>query len=154
MEAVPVAQRDLQPGAGWSVAQVLEHLAVTEAAITGVLRGFVADAQEREGAEAFDAGAFASAIDMPFFLDRSNRIQGRQPPGELNAARAWSALEESRRGLLETLASARGKALEDVGRDHPATRTPLDGYQWIAFLALHEGRHAAQVAEIGATLQG
>lgn len=153
VDAVPEASRDSSPSPGsWSVAQVLEHLATTERAITRLFTGWLAESAPRADGEAFDEAAFAREIDMPVFLDRSRRIEGRQPPGELNAAAAKLALADGREDLLRAIAQARGRRLEDSSRAHPATGLPLNAYQWIAFLALHEGRHAAQVAEIASAL--
>lgn len=33
-----------------------------------------------------------------------------------------------------------------------ATGQPLNGYQWLAFIGLHEGRHAAQLESIASSL--
>lgn len=143
--ALPEPQRSRQPSdGGWSADQVIEHLAETEESIVRLLTGFVTQSQVRTGAE-FDPDEFAQMLDMPFFLDRSQRIEGRQPRGALDAAEAWESLTQSRAGVLALLKQAEGRRLEDPAYPHPATGHELNGYQWVAFLALHEGRHAAQI---------
>ena len=89
---------------------------------------------------------------MPFFLDRSRKVKGPQPTGTLSEYEAWNALEASRGELLGMLRQARGRRLEDYARAHPATGRALNGYQWLAFLALHEGRHAAQLQAIASAV--
>lgn len=136
----------------WSVAEVLEHLVATEQAVTRLLRPHL-PALEARGPGDFDPAAFSEEVDMPFFLDRSRKIRGSQPPGVLGAGEAWRALATSRRDLLDLLDDARGRRLDALFRPHPASGEPLNGYQWIAFVALHEGRHAAQIEAIVASLE-
>lgn len=151
-QAAPEAWHEVRPGdGGWSVAQVLEHLAATEPKVAGLLRAQLPALPVR-AEEDFDSEAFSAEVDMPFFLDRSHRIRGSQPPGILSADQAWDALAASRRELFAVLDDARGRKLEELSRPHPATGASLNGYQWIAFIALHEGRHAAQIEAIVSSL--
>jgi hypothetical protein len=155
LSAVPVSVRNMAPGNDrWAVAQVLEHLAVTEHSVTRLFGGFLARAGVRADNEVFDKDTFEREMDLPFILDRSRKIIGPQPPDKLDAGEAWSALTDSRRERLTGLEQARGRRLEDRTRPHPATGERLNAYQWIAFIALHEGRHAAQIEAIGASLTG
>jgi hypothetical protein len=85
---------------------------------------------------------------MPAFLDRSRKIQGSQPSGKVNGETAWQELEASRRELLLALERAADRRLEALSRPHPARPDPLNGYQWIAFIGLHEARHAAQLRDL------
>lgn len=131
---------------GWSVDQVVEHLAETERSVLKLLSHLLDQAGPR-GDEVFDEEQFSDMLDLPFVLDRSQRIEGREPRGGLDAAAAWEALAQSRRSVLKLLDDADGMRLEDPTYPHPATGEALNGYQWIAFLALHEGRHTAQIRE-------
>lgn len=148
-EAVPSGWLGTAPDeASWSVAQVLEHLVATERSVTKLLSGFVPQAPLRPTDDDFDPDEFARELDMPFVLDRSRPVKGSQPPGEMDAAQAWTALAASRKGLLDRMEEARGRRLEGFSFAHPATGQPLDAYQWIAFVGLHEGRHAEQIRAI------
>lgn len=146
--ALSEPQRSRRPSdGGWSADQVIEHLAETEESILRLLTGFVSRSEVRTDAE-FDPDQFAQMLDMPFFLDRSRRVEGRQPRGALDAAEAWESLTQSRAGVLALLKQAEGRRLEDSAYPHPATGHDLNGYQWVAFLALHEGRHADQIRSV------
>jgi hypothetical protein len=150
---VPAAGRETRPADDeWSAANVIEHLVSTERGVTGVIVRFVAGAPSRDDGEPFDRERFDAHVDLPAFLDRSRKVRGAQPTGDLNGAETWEALEASRRDLLAVLEQAGGRRLEDVAHLHPATGRPLGGYQWIAFVALHEGRHARQIEAISASL--
>ena len=132
---------------GWSVAMVLEHLGQTEGAVARVLSSTIGSVERRSPSEPFEAEAFSMHLEMPAFVDRTRKLKGSQPNGQMSATQAWDALEASRGALREVLGRSVGLRLEDLRREHPAG-TVLDGYQWIAFVGLHETRHAAQIAEI------
>ena len=149
LEKVPVDRREIRYGAAWSAANVIEHLASTERAVTGLLSRFLESAPVRSDSEPFDRARFEQDVDLDVrhFLDRSVRIKGLQPSGLLSAGGAWQNLKETRRQLLAVVDRAHGLRLEDFDREHP-TGQQLNGYQWLAFVAVHEGRHAAQLEEI------
>jgi hypothetical protein len=147
LESVAVDRREVRSGAAWSAANVIEHLASTERAVTSLISKFLAEAGPRAASDVFDRAQFDRDIDVSHFLDRTIRIKGSQPSGLLSASEAWQNLKASRRNLLGVIEGARGRRLEDFARTHP-TGQDLNGYQWLAFLAVHEGRHAAQLEEI------
>ena len=150
--ATSAASRDVVPSeGGWSVAMVIEHLAQTEGAIAKVLSATIGNVEGRSLSEPFDAEAFSRYLEMPAFVDRTRKLRGSQPTGQMTSGAAWEALEASRRALREVLGRGVGLRLEDLRREHP-TGVVLDGYQWIAFVGLHETRHAAQIAEIAGRL--
>ena len=147
-ESVPQNLLDVKSSdSGWSAANVIEHLATTERNVSGLISNFLAGADIRTDEE-FDETNFRREIDMPFFLNRTTPIRGSQPTGALSGSEAWEALMASRVTMMSTLEAASLRRLETFSRLHPATGNPLNGYQWLAFIALHEGRHAAQIAEI------
>ena len=152
LEKVPADRREVRSGAAWSAANVIEHLATTERSVTSLISRFLAEAPPRPDTEVFDRAQFDRDIDVRQFLDRTVRIKGSQPSGLLSAGEAWHNLKASRTNLLGVVEGARGRRLEDFARSHP-TGQDLNGYQWLAFVAVHEGRHAAQLEEIARSLQ-
>jgi hypothetical protein len=152
LEKVPADRREARSGASWSAANVIEHLASTERSVTSLISKFLAEAPARSDSEVFDRAQFDRDIDVRQFLDRTVRIKGSQPSGLLSADEAWHNLKASRHNLLAVIEGARGRRLEDFARSHPSGQD-LNGYQWLAFVAVHEGRHAAQLGEIGRSLQ-
>ena len=145
--SVPQELRDQRPDPGrWSVAEVLEHLAVLEGGIVQLLRSQAAAGP----AEA----AAASTLDERAVLDRSRpwvappRVQ---PRGELSAAAAWERLGQTRAALLAAMEGGDEQSLTQKTYPHPVLG-PLSLRQWVTFIGLHEGRHAAQIEEIGQAL--
>ncbi len=149
VDAVPPALRDRRPAPDrWSVAEVLEHLAALEGAVTGML-GPAIDEARALGEEA-DTSSVRARLDTERMRDRSRVIEAPdrvRPRGGLDTAAAWAALERARAALLAALERGDGRALGAVTRPHPVLG-PLDLYQWALAVGGHEARHAGQVREI------
>jgi hypothetical protein len=147
IELVPPGRRRERPGEGrWSVAEVLEHLAIVEERSVAIIAKLAADAPARSAT----ASAPPTALDRTALRDRSRRVSAPefiQPTGTIDADEAWARLERSRLELEVTIAAAADRDLTKVTRTHPALG-PLDGYQSILAIAGHEERHAEQIREI------
>ena len=59
----------------------------------------------------------------------------------------------ARETLRQVVIDVDGLALAEVSAPHRHLG-PLNGYEWMAFIGNHESRHAAQIREIGASLEG
>ena len=144
---------DVRPGADrWSIAEVIEHLARTEAGIAVLVRRSASALRARAEADAALAAPETAALDADLLVDRSRRLvapDAVQPRGNLPFAAAWAALLEADRKLDDAMLSGNGLPLDTIAHPHPALG-PIDVYQWIAFIGLHELRHADQIREIGA----
>jgi hypothetical protein len=151
VERVPVPLRGHRTAPDrWSIAEVLEHLAVVEQRAAPMVDALVAAAPPRE-----PAGEAPAPLDRTVLRDRSERVPAPEPlhpTGRWGSAdEAWAALEQSRAALLDALRGAEGRDLAAVTRVHPRLGV-LTGYQWIAALGGHEARHAAQIHEIADAL--
>ncbi|HTE47976.1 MAG TPA: DinB family protein [Gemmatimonadaceae bacterium] len=154
VESVPAARRDDSPGPDrWSVAGVLEHLAIIEARVSGLLRSRMAAARASGVGEETETSPILDTSKLAVFLDRNRKIQtgdAAKPTG-IRADAAWTALEAARNGFRDAVVEADGFALGGVMQPHPAFG-PINLYEWIAFTASHEARHALQIREIGEQL--
>jgi hypothetical protein len=152
---VPRELHDRSPAEGrWSVAQILEHLTYVEGAVGRLLRKQALEAAEH-GTET-ESTPVGGWLDMARLADRSRPFSAPEfllPRGELDSAAALARLEELRVETRSALAAADGLPLGKVSAPHPALGM-LDGYQWVLALGGHEGRHRAQIAEIGQALSG
>ena len=153
-EDVPVDHRDRRPGADrWSVANVLEHLALVEARIGQALtRGF-AEARAAGLPPAPDTSVVGDG-DAARYLDRERRIvsnNASQPTAGLDAATAWATLQRTREATRGLLLDTDGLDVEIVTLPHPVFGA-LNFYQWMVFIGGHEGRHALQIQEVGRAL--
>ena len=156
LEAVPFDRHQVQPDGAWSVVNVLEHLAMVEGGIASVFHKRI-DAARTTGLG--PETETSSVLEQPIFgniLDRRRKIQGsdavRQVSG-IDTDNAWRNLEQTRSQLREVVMSADGLALGELTHPHRIFGS-LNFYQWLVFLADHEGRHAAQIREIGERVGG
>ena len=154
IDTVPAELRDLPPGSDrWSVAAVLEHLALVAERTTGVVGRKVAEARAA-GAGPEDANpAVLTPQTEHMLVDRSSKREAPEAvrPAGLTYAAALARFEAARAALHTTLAGADGLALGTLVHEHPRFG-PLNPYQWAGFVAAHELRHAEQIAEIATQL--
>ncbi len=128
----------------WSVGEVVEHLAATEG-----LFGALEEAMAGDAYEGWDElGTTMTAI-YKFMPNRLRKFQAPAPfapSGELGRAEALARLAESRDKWVafvrETDAPVKMYAAE-----HPAFG-PVNGFQWIVMIGLHNMRHNAQIVEV------
>ena len=133
----------------WSVAQVFDHLHISESGIARLLAKRIARAKESGlGPEASDESMMQS-------LDWYPIIEGPKreapeivvPRPDARAPGVHDALRQSRADLHAALQSGDGLALGEVTATHPVLGV-INAYQWVLFIGQHEARHTRQVAEI------
>ncbi len=135
----------------WSVIELLEHTALVERRLTYLFKQWVAEARE-QGLPPEDPAL--RPVNLEAVLNRAYLVAASdsvQPKGHLDEAAAWTALEEARKDLKETVLSLQDLPLGGVVRPHPALG-PLNFYQWVEFVGWHEARHTAQIRENGVVL--
>lgn len=155
VDLVPAELRDQQPGPDrWSVAQVLQHLVIIEKRIGMGMTKWVADAKTAGVGPESETSSVLNSLDLALIADRSRRRNAPEearPNGELDAASAWTALEQTRAALRAGVVPGDGMALGEVIQPHPVLG-PINLYQWLLFVGSHETRHTGQVREIAAEL--
>jgi uncharacterized damage-inducible protein DinB len=152
VERLSEADRERRPAEGcWSAAEILEHLASVEHAVAQLIaiRGREPVPVNQEPPAPMAAERLAQLrvrgqrIDVPDAL---------RPKGTMTAAAAAAALAASRAALLDAARAADPVALERRTYHH-AVIGRLTLRDWLAFVAHHEARHAAQIDEIAAAFQ-
>ncbi len=152
VDAVPPALRATRPAPDrWSVAEILEHVAMVETRTATMLDARLAEAPPRDTS----AQTAPTPFDRLGMRDRTRPFPAPdfvQPTGAAGGAdAAWAALEQTWRAIDALLAKADGLDLAAVTRQHPALGH-IDGYQWLTSLGGHALRHAEQIREIGEAL--
>jgi hypothetical protein len=152
VETVPSGRRSERPAPDrWSVAEVLEHLAMTEKAVLKACSRYLAAARDAGLSEETETTSVIEALPPDRVADRERRISAPDMlrPTGVDAEAAWAEIEATRVRLNDFLKSCDGLALGHVSFPHPALGT-LNLYQWLLFSAGHHARHAAQIREIAA----
>jgi uncharacterized damage-inducible protein DinB len=133
----------------WSVAQVFDHLHLSESGTAKLLAKRIARAKEAGlGPERSDETVM-NALDF-FPVITGPRRQAPEivvPRADARAPDVHDALRRSRADLHAALRSGDGLALGDVTATHPALGV-INVYQWVLFIGQHESRHTRQVEEI------
>ena len=134
----------------WSVAEVAEHITVSESTIMGLIRKQImtspAAPEKREQVKGKDQMLLQR---MP---DRSHKAQA---PEMLRPTGRWAtqadltkAFEDARKSNMDYIRTTNDD-LRDHFFDHPAFGT-MDGYQWLLLISAHSARHTAQIEEVKA----
>jgi uncharacterized damage-inducible protein DinB len=150
VERVPVEQQDKRPSPdAWSVAEVLEHLARVE---RGIARLIASRGREQPVNQPAAAALDAARIErMRTRIDPIVAPERVRPTGAVSTADALRALDESRGQLREAVSAADPASLDGCTHPH-AVLGVLTLRDWIAFVAHHEARHAAQISAIARAL--
>jgi len=150
---VPPHLRDQPPASErWSVAGVLEHLALVDERSIGTLGSKIAEARSTLPPEEGDPALLPPNLEA-MLTDRTERRQAPAPlhPSGLRCDEAWARAEASRAAFVDLITAADGLALSRVIHEHQRFGA-LNVYQWAGFLAAHESRHAQQLLEIASQL--
>ena len=139
------AQWTFKAGADrWSIAEVAEHIALSEETILGMIQTKMLAAPPPAGPGITDEKLIAGITD---------RSQKATAPEMLKPANKWLNKE----ALAKDFNAARDKTIawlkstkEDLrahAAPHPAFG-PLDVHQWVLLIAGHSARHTAQIEEV------
>jgi hypothetical protein len=129
----------------WSIAENVEHLALTES----MLRGMTTQAMEEAAPPERLEGARKEAMLLEMVVDRTNRIQTFEP---LEPTGRWPSQSEALGAFMgerkKTKKLAReGDDLRAYVMDHPVAGT-LDAYGNLMFISGHTERHVLQINEV------
>lgn len=131
----------------WSIAEIVEHLALSEAFLLGHVTERVMKAPSGKGTRDYHA---TDRMILAVIPDRSNKAVAADavvPKHQWSPKVALSRFLRSREHTVEFLESAAN--LRDHVTDGPIGQ-PMDAYQWLLFVAAHSERHIKQLQEVKA----
>jgi hypothetical protein len=152
--AVPQNRHTSKPSSeAWSVAEVVNHLAIIDRRITALLTKVAGEARAAGASPDTDGSPILPRIDVRRVLDRTAKIRNPRgdPDADCSVAGGLTALDAARNDLKVLLRQPDLPNLGGVSAPHPAFGM-MTGYEWVAFMAAHTRRHADQIREIGAAL--
>jgi hypothetical protein len=155
VDSIPSPARNTKPAADqWSVAQILDHLAITNSRVAALVSKSIAEAKANGLGPDTATGRVLGTIPTERILDRTTKVQAPEmirPRSEVDAETAWADLEQAREKLRAAFLTGDGLALDQVIQPHPVLG-PINMYQWVLFNGSHEARHTLQIREIAAEL--
>jgi hypothetical protein len=147
--ATLTAEQEMQRlGDGWTVAQVLEHMAIVEGGAGRIVSNI---AKQVVGTPETSDAPVGGALDKYRVPDPTFRKVVApdvvQPLHGAPVTESVARLRESRARLIAALEAASGSALIGAHFTHPIFG-PLDGFQWALLAAQHQRRHLVQIRTI------
>jgi hypothetical protein len=135
----------------WSVGEVVEHLALAEPLLFGLQQKTVAGPP----ASAEQIAATKGKDDMirKVIPDRTKKAQAPEPlqPGKAQSLGGQAAVVAAFKDRRTATIDYASKTKDDLrARTADSPLGPLDGYQWLLFIAAHSERHLAQLREVKA----
>ncbi len=131
----------------WCPAECIEHLSITERHLCSVVRSMAVHPPASDGDLALAAGK--EDLIVKHVPGRGRKVKG--PPESIPQLEAGDAA-----AVLERFLVIRDRTIDFArSTDHPLrTRLyphfvfgPLDGFQWLIFMAAHSERHRRQIEE-------
>lgn len=151
IEGLSEAQWNYKPAPDkWSVAEVAEHIGVSETTIFGLIGNVVMKSPATPEKMAEVKGKDMQVIQM--VPDRTSKFQA---PEMLKPTGRWATREalvkefKTNRATTIKYAAETNDPLRSHFLDHPALKL-LDGYQWLLLLSAHSERHTKQILEVKA----
>jgi hypothetical protein len=135
----------------WSVGEVAEHIVLAEGSLFGRLQAAL-DNPPNPDWEKKTAGKTELILKvMAPRLGKAQAPEPIQPQGKLTRAEVMSRFDEVRAKTLQ-FAEETKVALKEHTSEHPFPMfNPLNAYQWLIYIPLHNMRHDKQIEEVKAT---
>lgn len=141
----------------WSATEIVEHLTIMEDRLLRMMKVMLTKAEGASKAEGAPAQANGATIEIkPFSLDqfiarsRNEKYvapEAVRPGGDVRLADLLERLRQSRAELSSLRPRIEATDLSAVTYPHPIFG-PLNFYQWLAFIGVHEERHLRQLESV------
>jgi hypothetical protein len=135
----------------WSVAEVSEHITLSESTLRTLVTDQVMKAPASPDVLAKTQGK--EALILKAVPDRTQKAQAPEmllPKGKFPTAAATVAAFNEARAQTIALAKDASKDLRAYAMVNPAVQE-ADAYQWLLFLSAHTERHTKQIEEVKGT---
>ena len=144
------AQENFRPAPDdWSIAEIIEHLAILEERLLGLLTMMAKKAESAGEGRAADDGYRFKPVSLDQIVARSRQEkyvapEQVRPRGGIPVKDSLERLRQSRNGLQALRPRLETADLSGARYPHPAFG-PLDAYQWLVMIGVHEDRHLRQI---------
>lgn len=144
-----IRQEGFRPASGgWSIAEIVEHLAIMEERLLRLMTMMVKKA-ESAGLQRDGEAASFQPVSLDQFAERSRQEkyiapETVRPPGGISVQVSLERMRQSRAGLRALRPRIEATDLTSARYPHPAFG-PLDLYHWLVMIGFHEDRHLHQI---------
>jgi uncharacterized damage-inducible protein DinB len=145
------AQWNFKPGPDrWSIAEVMEHVALAEDMIRGLVQEQIMKSPAIEPRDPAELKKIDDGV-LKQVPDRSHKIQA---PEQLKPTNHFGTPEQAEQHFVDSRATTEAYLKDTAAlRAHAMTDpmgTKMDGYEWILLIAAHSERHTKQILEVKA----
>jgi hypothetical protein len=131
----------------WTPGEIIEHLALIEDRLLRMMTMMLTKA-ESAGARVTDGTGEIKPFSLDEFIERARcekytAPEAVSPGGKAKLADSLTKMRRSREELHSLRPRIEATDLSNVTYPHPAFG-PLNFYQWLAFIGVHEERHLRQ----------
>lgn len=139
----------LPEGEKWTIAQIVEHVAIVEGGITKICAKLLNKAQENGG-----TGDGSAKISTEFLqkiagagAQKFEAPERVHPTGTLSIAESFAKLDENRQNLENIRSLFESVDETELKFPHPAFGE-MTSHEWLLLIGGHEGKHIAQIKRI------
>lgn len=143
------AQENFRPASGgWSVAEIVEHLALLESRLLGMMTVMIHKA-EKAGLQRSAENSSFKPVSLEEYVERARKEKYNAPDpvcpkGGVSVQDSLERLRQSRESLRSLRPRIEATDLSGARYAHPAFGL-LDFYQWLLLIGFHEDRHLRQL---------
>lgn len=156
LDTIPADFERVRPAEDqWSVAGVVQHLAIVENRIADALKARLDTARAEGLGPETETSSVMTTLDVSRLLNRTKKFMASEaahPSPDVELRNARGELSVAHEKFRDLLLSADGLSLSQVVHPH-IFLGPFTFYQWAVFVGAHEGRHLLQIHEIVERLQ-
>ena len=149
VEGLTDEQANARPNpAAWTPAEMVEHLSLLEDRLLRMMTMMLTKAESAGGRGPGDATVEMKPFTLDEFVERARNEkytapEAVTPGGQVSLADSLAKLRRSREELHRLRPRIEATDLSNVTYPHPAFG-PLNFYQWMALIGMHEERHLRQ----------
>ncbi len=134
----------------WSIAEVVEHIALAENMIRGLVQEQIMKSPAIEPRDAAELKKIDDGV-LAQVPDRSHKLQA---PEQLKPTNHFGTPAEAEQHFIDSRATTEAYLKDTPGLRAHAMDSPMgtkmDGYEWILLIAGHSERHTKQILEVKA----
>jgi hypothetical protein len=135
-------------GSAWSIADVINHVSLTDVANAKLTSNFLKSARSRSlPADPSPSASVLNSMDHIFPQMNAGKFKAPEfvtPQANASVEEAMARLKVSRERMLANVEQLDGFDLTGLTFAHPFAGD-LNAYQWILVAGAHEARHASQI---------
>jgi uncharacterized damage-inducible protein DinB len=152
VESLTDTQANAHPGENaWSITDIIEHLMILENRLAQMMKMMLTKAEGASKGKS-DGAIKIKPFSLDQFIERSQREkyvapEAVRPSGAANLPDLLARMRASREELHTLQPRIEATDLSMLTYPHPAFG-PLDFYQWLALIGLHEERHLSQIESL------